>query len=366
MTSSEETERQADTASELLASPELGRMVGTDEFKAFLDHVPVPVMISRKVGDRHRIVYVNAAYERLSGQSAAAAQGETWDILHQFVSTTDESETLAQAVRTGEDFLGVFHRRGETDSRVVQAYVSQIEKEEGGENYRIVALVDIGDKEAPHRAEFESQVRQKDLLLKEIQHRVKNNLQLITAMVRLEARAARRGEQVDLDRLAGRVESLALLYRALEPGGETGELDLGHYVGQIATAAMASHAEDGILLELAVAFCPVSLNVAMPVGLLVNEMFTNAFKYAFPDSAPGKVFLSCERDGVDRFRVRFAHDGRGLPAGVEWPVPGKLSALILQTLRENTIQAEFAVVSEPQGGFEAVLRFAHKALSPVN
>ena len=60
------------------------------------------------------------------------------------------------------------------------------------ENYRIVALVDITDREEPHRAEFEQQLRHKDLLLKEIQHRVKNNLQLITAMVRLEARAARR------------------------------------------------------------------------------------------------------------------------------------------------------------------------------
>jgi two-component sensor histidine kinase len=180
-------------------------------------------------------------------------------------------------------------------------------------------------------------LRDKDLLLRELQHRVKNNLQLITALIRLDARSQRSGDVVNLDRLAGRIEALQLLYQNLTVEGLGQTVDLGHYVGQIATAVMHTYAVDGIRLDLKVDHAPTSINVAMPTGLLVNELMTNAFKYAFSGRTNGIITVRTLREADGRYRVVVADDGVGLPENVTWPVQGKLGAFILQTLRENAV-----------------------------
>jgi hypothetical protein len=83
----------------------------------------------------------------------------------------------------------------------------------------------------------------------ELQHPIKNNLQLVTPMIRLEARAQREGDSVNLEKLAGRIESLQLLYRDLEADGLGQTVDLAHYLSQIASAVMHTYAIGGIRLD---------------------------------------------------------------------------------------------------------------------
>ena len=348
---------------DLIASPELTRAIENEEFKWFLDHLPIAIVISRHLGDRQRIVYANQAFETLTGQTVASIEGKTWIFLDTFKDEDEPQRGLGQAVLSGEDFLGTFRQDQGNTTSLVQAYASLIENEDGTENYRIVALVDVSERERAQREEFERQIRDKDLLLKELQHRVKNNLQLITALIRLEARSAKRGDNVDLDKLAGRIESLSLLYDALSGDSWGPEVDLGNYIGQIATAAMRSHAVEGVNLDLKVSYSPASINVAMPAGLLVNELLTNAFKYAFVGRDRGTISVHCERKSDDHYRIVLADDGVGLPLGVTWPARGKLGALILQTLRENTRHADFKLISTPGAGTRATIEFVHQPAS---
>src|SRR5581483_11469737 len=106
-------------------------------------------------------------------------------------------------------------------------------------------------------------------------------LQLLTALIRIDARKQRSGNTINLDRLAGRIESLQLLYKDLATDALGQTVDLGHYISEIAAAVMHTYAVDGIRLDLKVDHALASINIAMPVGLLVNELLTNAFKYAF-------------------------------------------------------------------------------------
>jgi PAS domain S-box-containing protein len=346
---------------ELLHSPELAWAVENDDFKQLLDHVPVAIVISWPVKGQQRIFYANAAFEGLFGQPRSAVEGSGWQVLDVFAHEDDPQRRLGQAVLDGEDFLGVFGKVADGGPPVlVQAYASTIENEDGTEHYRIAALVDVTAHARAERDDLERRLRDKDLLLKELQHRVKNNLQLITALIRLEARSASRGDRVDLDRLAGRIDALALLYQALSEENWGQEVDLGHYLGQIATAAMHSHAVPGIGLDLKVTYAPASINVAMPAGLLVNELLTNAFKYAFAGRERGTITLQCDRADDDRYCLVFADDGVGLAAGATWPRPEKLGMLILQTLRENTVALDFAVESAPGRGLRVTIRFKHK------
>ena len=255
-------------------------------------------------------------------------------------------------MRGGEEFLGSFQAEFPKPV-VVEAFSGLIENEDGSENYRIAALIDVTNRARAEREEYARQIRDKDILLKELQHRVKNNLQLIVALIRLEARNETRGEKIDLQTLAGRLESLHLLYQALSTEAAGDEIDLGHYLSQIAAAVMNTCAVDGIRLDQRMDHAPVSVNTALSVGLVVNELLTNSFKHAFSDRGPGVITVECRRD-QDRYRIVIADDGAGLPQGVTWPVPGKIGALIVQTLRENS-KTDFNVETAPDKGVRVTM-----------
>jgi PAS domain S-box-containing protein len=342
-----EIARQVD---DLLNSSDLADAVESNAFKRFLDHIPIAIVVSRLMGGEQRIVYANLCFETLSGQPPAAVEGQGWSILESLRHEDNSQLTLGQAVLEGDDFVGTFRReRPDVPPILVEAYVSRIENEDGTEDYRVAALVDVTARERSQREEFQRQVRDKDLLLKEIQHRVKNNLQLIVALIRLEARTARQdAKSIDFDRLAARIEAIHVLYRTLEGPAHGSDVDLGQYVGQIAAAAMGGYAVEQIRLDLQVEHCPVSVNIALPAGLLVNEAMTNAFKYAFAGRESGTITVRCLHEG-DNYRLVVADDGIGLPSGSEWPAAGKLSALILQSLRENAL-ATLRVESKADAG----------------
>ena len=227
---------------------------------------------------------------------------------------------------------------------ILQGYASVIESDDGLENFRIAALVDVGGRERAQIEQFEHQIRDRDMLMRELQHRVKNNLQLITALVRLEARSAVEGESVALGRLASRIDALTVLYRTLSAENATPDIDLGQYLSDVATAVMQASAVPGLEIDLDVGYCPLSINVAMPAGLLVNEMLTNALKYAFVGRNAGRLRLTCKSES-GRATVGVADNGVGLGENQEWPSPRKLGALILQTLKENAGNVVFRAES---------------------
>src|ERR1700761_944505 len=320
---------------QILGSSKLASAIENDRYKHLLDHVPVAVAISRGSRDRQSIVYVNKAFELLMQLGPADVEGQSWTCLDGFVDEQGAAGTLGEAIRDGEDFIGVFRPSVPLDRLViVQAYASVIESDDGIENFRIAALVDAGGRERAQIEQFESQIRDRDMLMRELQHRVKNNLQLITALIRLEARSAVEGETVALARLASRIDALTVLYRTLSAEDAASEIDLGQYLSDVATSVMEVNATPGVAIEIEASFCPLSINVAMPAGLLVNEMLTNALKYAFVGRSAGQLRLVCKQE-AGRVTIVVADDGVGLDENQQLPSPRKLGALILQTLKEN-------------------------------
>lgn len=355
MTSAEDNDGPSSQLDQLIDTPELADALESDSFRQFLDHLPIAIAVS-ELRPEERIVYANPAFLNLIGVAADWPAGQGWNILAGRACDPD-GINLGQAVIDSTDFVGRFaisHSAGR--SQTVSAWSNLILDDDDAAMFRLVALIDAND--ADEREQFEQQLREKDTLLQEIQHRVKNNLQMITALIRLESRQAS-DRQAAFDRLAGRVEALALLYGAMTAEAQSGEVDLGSYLSQIASAAMQAQAVDGVRLETMVDSWLVSINIAMPAGLVVNELLTNSLKYAFRDSEAGTIQLHCIVDDTG-CRVMVADDGIGLPAGVEWPEPGKLSALIVRSLRENA-HAQLKVESEPGQGTKVTIQFTRAA-----
>ena len=133
---------------------------------------------------------------------------------------------------------------------------------------------------------------------------------------------------------------------------------------EIAASVLHSYAVEGIRLDLTVDVYPVSVNVAMPTGMVVNELLTNALKHAFVGREGGTITVN-SFSGPHGCRITVADDGVGLPEGVVWPKRGKLSALIVQSLRENA-KANLTVESTPGQGMRVIIEFTRAAAAPIH
>ena len=349
---------------ELFDYAQLGEAIEAERFKRLLDHIPIALLISKNLSGVQRIVYANRAFEKLVGRSVDDVKLHVGLILDAFRHEDDPALTLRKALEEDKHYVGTFQLDA-PNRLVVEAYTSLIENGDHTENYRIFALIDVTERTRKQREELSRRLRDGELLLRELQHRVRNNLQLITSMIRLEGRNKREDAPVSFDKLVSRIETLQLLYRDLTPEAWGNALDLGHYISQIASAVMHAHAVDGIRLDLKVDHAMASANVAMPVGLLINELMTNAFKHAFTGRKTGTIMIRCLHENKTDYRIVVADDGVGLPDGTSWPAPGKLSALILQTLRDNTEDAHVSVVSAPGKGTRVSLSFRHDPSLPT-
>jgi two-component sensor histidine kinase len=352
----------AERIEHLLDTPDLAHALESDRFKQFLDHVPVAIAVS-ELRPQENIIYANIEFERLSGLSAAAIQGKHWSALPGSALAAEDGRLLSEAIADDQEYIGAFRIGEGAAAAAVDAWSNVIQDDTGTPVFRLVALAETNRPEMPE-GDFARQMRDKDTLLRELQHRVKNNLQMITALIRLEARNIPDGATGErFDRLAGRIESLALLYRSLSEAEPGESVDLGVYLSQIASAVMLAHAVEGMRLDLKVDTWPVSLDVALPTGLVVNELLTNALKHAFAGRDGGTILLHSLVD-EEGCRVIVADDGVGLPDGVNWPRRGKLAALIVQSLRQNA-EARVDVQSAPGKGVRVTIFFAREKAAPV-
>lgn len=348
---------------QVLDTPELAVALERDWFKSFLDQISVAIAIS-ELTPTEKVVFVNAEFERLTGQGPDLLVGGSWDQLRGEAAAAD-APPLAEAVVDDRDYVGVFTLPGDGQALAVDAWSNVIEDEKGAPVFRLVALVENATLSTSALDELHESVREKDTQLRELQHRVKNNLQMITALIRVEAKGVTdRSTGEGFDRLAGRVEALGLLYRALAETGSGDAVDLGVYLSEIASAVMRAHAVEGIRLDLKVDTWPVSIDVAMPAGLVANELLTNSLKHAFAGRDGGTITLhsTSEPRGC---RVVIADDGIGLPEGATWPKPGKLSALIVRSLQQNA-RARIDIQSAPGQGMRVTINFTCDDAAPAS
>lgn len=352
---------KAEAVEQLLETPDLASALESEQFKKFLDQVPIAIAVS-DLSVKERVIYANPEFEKLSGLEAARLARENWAALSGTGLDQNEARPLGEALIEETDFVGTFRlERGEGEPAIVDVYANIIEDDNGKICFRLVALVDVSiHGETEDLLSVEDCNTEKDILLRELQHRVKNNLQMITALIRMEIRHAAEPDQKRFERLAGRVDALAILYQTLSTDEQKGEIDLGVYLSQIASAVMNSHAVEGIRLNMKVDTYPVSINVAMPTGLVVNELLTNALKHAFRGRDVGTITLHSIVDGDGGYRVVVADDGIGLPEGETWPKQGKLGALIARSLTANA-KAEFNVNSSVSEGTQVTIVFKRAA-----
>ncbi len=161
----------------------------------------------------------------------------------------------------------------------------------------------------------EARLREKEVLLKEIHHRVKNNMQILSSLLRMQAREVE-GERIKvfLKESESRIRSMGLIHEKLYQSQNISEIDFHGYVETLAGQLVRMHRSEGsnVSLEVDAPEILLGLDTAMPCGLIVNELVSNALKYAFPDHRDGKISIKVRPVSDGRYSLIVADDGIGL------------------------------------------------------
>jgi PAS domain S-box-containing protein len=171
-------------------------------------------------------------------------------------------------------------------------------------------------RDATHRKAAEERLqaslREKELLLREVYHRVKNNLQIISSLLSLQASACAAPEaSAALTSARRRVHAMALIHERLYASADMGAVDFAAFVRQAFATASAT---DDVTLEVRVS-AGLGVDAAIPCGMIVNELLQNALKHAFTPGRSGRIRVSLGVLGTDRLRLDVADDGCGMADG---------------------------------------------------
>jgi PAS domain S-box-containing protein len=197
----------------------------------------------------------------------------------------------------------------------------------------------------------------KNTLLKELYHRVKNNLQLIISLFNLQVRSVSEEQaRQALRDAASRVRAMALVHERLYQSGTLSSIRLDDYVRELCeqVAGAASAHQRGIAVDVETEPIEVGLDVAVPLGLLLNELVTNSFKHGFPGERRGRVLVKLARVDGDNVRLTVGDDGVGLPPGMDRTSRRSLGLKLVSALTEQ-LRARFTL--DNHDGAVATLEF---------
>ncbi|HHT19063.1 MAG: histidine kinase dimerization/phosphoacceptor domain -containing protein [Euryarchaeota archaeon] len=176
-------------------------------------------------------------------------------------------------------------------------------------------------------------LKQKEILLREIHHRVKNNLQVISSLLSLQKHQFGDTETADiLNECKGRVRAMAMIHENLYHSNDINNIDFGIYLNKMLSAIQRSYqVSNSIKINTNVEDVLMGIETAMPCGLIINELSTNSIKHAFPNRDMGNIFVQLESVN-DSYVLTYADDGIGIPENINSANSKKLGLLIVETL----------------------------------
>lgn len=189
----------------------------------------------------------------------------------------------------------------------------------------IGSVVDISDRKRAEE-QIRASLQEKEVMLKEIHHRVKNNLQVVSSLLKLQAGYIDDKRIVEVFKESqNRVSAMALIHEKLYQSEDLAKTNFSEYIQSLVTALFRSYSAHSraIQLRLDVQDVRLSIDTAIPCGLIINELVSNALKYAFPVGEPGEIYIKLQAQEVDaheslRYQLIVGDNGRGFPSDLDF------------------------------------------------
>lgn len=308
-----------------------------------------------------RIVRLNQRGCEILGYRDGELDGRDW--FAACLPERDREEVrriFGRLMASGQDPLGAYENSVVTASgqeRLIRWHNSFVHDSEGG----IAGLLSSGE-DVTEQRRAEEQVRhslaEKEALLRELHHRTKNNMGVIIGLLALQA------AEIDDERLAtafadiqSRIQSMALVHQKLYEAHDLSRINLKDYVSDLAALLLQSYqvSPARISLVMDTEDVQVLIDTAIPCGLILNELVSNALKYAFAGGGAGKLMFALARREGGEILLEVADDGPGLPAGFDPRTDGRMGLQTIVTLGEEQLGGRVEFEARP--GFRCRIIF---------
>ncbi len=206
-----------------------------------------------------------------------------------------------------------------------------------------IELVEDITESKKNSEQIQKNLKEKEVLLQEIHHRVKNNMQVISSLLRLQSRNIKDEKSVEIFReCQNRVKSMALIHTKLYQSESLASINFAEYVSELTRNLMDSYNIDPGKVALTINVEKISLGVdlAVPCGLLVNELISNSLKHAFPKEASGEIKIYMHPTENSHIELTVSDNGIGFPEDLDFRKTDSLGIQLIISLAEGQLQGK--------------------------
>jgi len=321
-----------------------------DPFAAAIRATRMPMLITDPRQKDNPIVFVNDAFLSLTGYGRGEVMGRNCRFLQGPDTDDGAVDDIREAIRARSDIaIDILNYRRDGTPFWNALYMSPVSNEQGELQFFFASQLDVSDrKQSEHqlvaeKERFERAVRDRTaelqlaleaqkMLTHEVDHRVKNNLQMISSLILMQARSIPdEAIRASLHGMLERIEAVSTVHRRLYQNDDVRRFDVADFVRDLVTDLVAASGRNDIDVVFDLEPVEIRAERATPVALMVNELVTNALKHAFGGggSAP-RLSVSMAGTG-DRFVIGIEDNGRGL-GGVGEPAAGRFGTRLLKSL----------------------------------
>lgn len=305
------------------------------------------------------IVMVNTTTETLFGYSREELIGQSIDILipeshrahHPELRKDYLKHPSARAMGHGRDLYGL-HKNGKEFP--VEVGLNPTQTPQG---FMVLAsVIDITERKYQEK-QLKAALKEKDLLLSEIHHRVKNNLQIIDSLLGMQSGMLLNSTVVSiLKESQNRVKSMAMIHQILYESSDFSHVDFSSVVQSLVSNLSASYALDSSRVQISIDTDQVllSIDTSIPLGLILNELCTNAIKYAFSENRAGNINISLKYLEANKLQVLVTDNGIGIPEEFDIENAPSLGLQLVQLLSEQ-ISAELTIQRRNPTSFSLII-----------
>jgi PAS domain S-box-containing protein len=291
-----------------------------------------------------RIVAWNPGAERLYGYAADAVLGKPISLLIPPDHANEMPGTL-EKLRLGQRVEPYDTVRLRRDGTLVDVSVNVSPIKDAAGNISGASSIarDISERKRAEQS-IRASLREKEVLLREVHHRVKNNLQMVSSLLNIQGKSVHDRAALDMFKeCQNRVRSIAVIHQKLYQSKDLARIDLADYVRNLASSLFHTYGVTSgrVALQIDIADITLGIDTAIPCGLIINELVTNALKYAFPDGTKGAIGVEVRTLEPETYCLIVRDSGGSFPEDLD-----------IQTASSAGLQIVTALIKQLDGNLE--------------
>ncbi len=304
-----------------------------------------------------KIEYVNKKFADLTGYTREEAIGGSPGILNSGTTSSEIYKDLWTTILTGKVWQGEIKNRKKSGELYWERIKITPVVDENDLITNFIAIKDDITREKSISSKLQQSLEEKEIMLKEIHHRVKNNLQIVISLLNLQSASVddlKLRSQLTISQ--NRVRSMALIHQHLYRSTDLARINMQEYLLSLSSQLLASYDEhrDNVNISVSAEEIDFTIETAVPFGLLVNEMVTNSLKHGFPGGRKGKIGINLRRTAGNDYELNYLDDGVGIPMNL---VNGHVVSFGMHLIEMLVSQLEGKIEHVPSEGTEYRINF---------